>query len=162
MGCVGGDKCAQLLVGLGVRSQGFGCGFDELLALENNEHAAVCEPLSTPPLCTCLFPNSFCMCQLPGLNNNPACVRVVCTPLHAPCKKTQHRFLDGIGYSISTYGFGGPFIDPQDIKSSTVLISAVNLYCVRKDLRQAQLAHRAGVSAPKKQTATQQQTGTPG
>lgn len=59
------------------------------------------------------------------------------------------RYLDAIGYSISTYGFSGPFINPEHIKDGSIKIEAWSLYCVRKDLRQAQLAKRAGVTAPK-------------
>lgn len=60
----------------------------------------------------------------------------------------SHRYLDGLGYAISTYGFSGPFLNLATIQEGSMLL--MNLYCVRKDLRQAQLAHKAGVTAPKK------------
>jgi hypothetical protein len=69
-------------------------------------------------------------------------------PCHTPCYP-HCRYLDEIGYSISAYGFSGPFVDPAFIKDGSVRLEAWNLYCVRKDLRQAQLALRAGVTAPK-------------
>lgn len=60
----------------------------------------------------------------------------------------SHRYLDSHGYAISTYGFSGPFLNLGTIQDGSML--SMNLYCVRKDLRQAQLAHKAGVTAPKK------------
>lgn len=61
----------------------------------------------------------------------------------------QRRYLDASGYSISTYGFSGPFINPDSIQDGSLRVEAWNLYCVRKDLRQAQLAAKAGVTPPK-------------
>jgi hypothetical protein len=63
--------------------------------------------------------------------------------------RTCRRYLDEAGYSISTYGFSGPFINPEHIKDGSLRIEAWNLYCVRKDLRQAHLAAKAGVTPPK-------------
>lgn len=59
------------------------------------------------------------------------------------------RYLDEVGYSISTYGFSGPFINSEHIKDGSIRVEAWNLYCVRKDLRQAQLAKKAGVTVTK-------------
>jgi hypothetical protein len=68
-----------------------------------------------------------------------------CRCCGAPC-----RYLDQIGYAVSAYGFSGPFIPPEAIEDGRVRLDAVNLYCVRKDLRQALLAQKAGVTAPKR------------
>ena len=65
------------------------------------------------------------------------------------------RYLDDLGYAISTYGFSGPYLDAKLITDGSIRIAAMNLYCVRKDLRQASIAHKAGVTAAAKQQRQQ-------
>lgn len=52
-----------------------------------------------------------------------------------------------MGYAISLYGFSGPFMSAELFKNDEFDTPAHNLFCVRKDLRQAELEHRAGIGS---------------
>ena len=55
------------------------------------------------------------------------------------------RFLDEMGFYLSDHGFKGPFISVEDIKAGKpIKLANVNLYCVKKTLRDATLKNGSG------------------
>lgn len=57
----------------------------------------------------------------------------------------NRRFVDSLGYYISTRSFKGPFLPVADVRAKKVLaLSGINLYCVKKELRDAVTAASSG------------------
>lgn len=67
-------------------------------------------------------------------------------PIRPPPSHNQNgRFMDGLGYYISSRGFKGPFIPAADIRGGRpVHLLGINLYCVKKALRDAIAAAGGG------------------